>query len=296
MVCSMLRKFLPLVVCCMVVLSGATALAQALVTAPAPAAAGEGQIDQSVLPDRPSAFSSSVPSQGQAHETLQREAVSAQSANLDGRASKMPVTILEDTLIRVMTDAPMNSKEVRPGMPVLCTVSEDVKVGNILAIPRGATVRGTVIRSKKAGVLTGSPELILELVSLDLGGRNYPLYTYQFEVKGTSKTRPTEVKARDGAVVGTLVGGVFSGSAKGGVTDMGKVVGMTTGAAVGAGVGTMVSAATPGPGISIPAESEVDFYLASPITVPLVDPKDAARLAQRLHGGPALYVRDDADR
>jgi hypothetical protein len=181
-------------------------------------------------------------------------------------------------------------------MPVMCTVSEDVMVGGTLAIPRGATVRGTVIKSKKAGVLTGSPELILELVSMDLDGRNYPLYTYQFEVKGTSKNKPTETKARDGAVVGALVGGVFSGSANGGVTGTGKAVGMATGAAVGAGVGTMVSAAMPGPGISIPAESQVDFYLAAPITVPPVDPKEAARLAQRLHGSPTLYVRDDADR
>jgi hypothetical protein len=207
------------------------------------------------------------------------------------------VTVLEDTLIRVRTIEPINSKRARHGMPLLFTVSEDVVVGDVLAIPRGATVHGTLIRSKKAGVLTGNPELTLELVSLDLGGRSYLLYTYQFKVKGTSKTKPTETKALRGAEVGTIVGSFTSGvSSKGAVTtdDSGRVASMAAGAAVGAGVGTLVSAATPGPGIWIPSESQVDFYLAAPVTIKPVSAKEAARLAQGLHpGGPTLYVRGD---
>ena len=214
--------------------------------------------------------------------------------NYGESASDLPVTILEGTLIRVRTNSPLHSGQVRPGMPVLCMVSEDVTVGEVLAIPRGATVHGSVVRSKKAGVLTGSPELVLELVSLDLAGRSYLLYTYPFEAKGTSKTKPTETKARNGAVVGALAGGVFSGSAKGGATDTGRAVGMAAGAGVGAGVGTVVSAATPGPEVSLPAEAEVDFYLAAPIAVPPVSVEEAARLAHRLpSGGPSLYVRDE---
>jgi len=207
------------------------------------------------------------------------------------------LTVLEDTLIRVMTNEPVNSKRADRGSPVLFTVNEDVYVGDALAIPRGATVHGEVVKSQRAGVLTGSPELILKLDSLELGGRSYPLYTYQFEVKGTSKTRPTETKALRGAAVGAIVGAATgSVSAKGGVSDdaSGRAASMTAGAAVGAGVGTLVSAATPGPGIWIPSEAQLDFYLASPITVTQVSTKEAARLSQGLHGGgPSLYVRGD---
>jgi hypothetical protein len=207
--------------------------------------------------------------------------------------STAPVTVLEDTLIRVMTNAPLNSKRTADGTPLLLNVSEDVVVDNVLVIPRGATVHGVVIQSKKAGRLTGSPEMTLKLVSLDLGERSYPLYTYQFKVKGTSKTGPTETKVKTGAVVGAIIGGVFSGSAKGGVTDTGRAAGMATGAAVGAGMGTAVAAAAPGPEIWIPAESQVDFHLAAPISVTPVSAKEAARLGQGLHpGGPTLYVRD----
>lgn len=209
--------------------------------------------------------------------------------------NRPPVTVLEDTLIRVITNEPVNSKRAKQGTPVVFTVSEDVLVGDVLVIPRGATVRGTVTESKKAGVLTGSPELTLKLVSLTLGGRSYVLDTYQFKVKGTSKTGPTETKALRGAYVGAVVGTVVgSPSASGAGTAAGRVAGAATGAAVGAGVGTLVSAATPGPGIWIPSEAQVDFYLAAPITIPPVSAKEAQRLAQGLRpGGPSLYVRGD---
>ena len=210
---------------------------------------------------------------------------------------KAPITILEDTLIRVMTNEPVNSKHSKHGTPVSFTVSEDVQVGDVLAIPRGATVHGIVIKSKKAGRLSGSPELRLELVSLELGGRSYPLYTYQFRATGTSKIRQTKTDASRGAYVGAIAGSMVGGvSTKGGATEVGQgnPVSIATGFGVGAGVGTVVSAATPGPGFWIPAEAEIDFHLAAPITVTPVSAKEAARLSQGLYpGGPTLYVRDE---
>lgn len=177
---------------------------------------------------------------------------------------------------------------------MLFTLSEDVVVDDVLIIPRGATIHGTVVESRQARTLTGYPELTLELTSLDMDGRSYPLYTYQFKVEGTSKTKPTETKIKGGAVIGALAGGVISGSEKAEATTVGKLAGMGTGAAVGAGVGTLVSAATPGPILTIPAESQMDFYLASPISVVPVSSKEATRLSHTLHpGSPVLYVRGE---
>lgn len=204
------------------------------------------------------------------------------------------VTVLEDTLIRVMTNQPLSSRYSKDGTPVSFTLSDDVIVDNVIVIPRGVTLHGEVIQAKKSGTLTGTSELTLKLVSLDLGGRSYPLYTYQFKVQGASKTKPTETKVKGGAVIGAIVGGAFSGSAKGETTGVGKLAGVGTGAALGAGVGAMASAATPGPALTIPAESQMDFHLASPISVRTVDAKERARLTRGIHpGGPVLYVRGD---
>ena len=97
-------------------------------------------------------------------------------------------------------------------------------------------------------------------------------------------TKPTETKVQGGAAIGAIVGGVFSGSAKGETTAVGKLAGM----------GALTSAATPGPTVTLPAESQMDFYLPSPISVKPLTEKEAARLSQGFrHGGPVLYVRGD---
>src|ERR1700738_77095 len=121
-------------------------------------------------------------------------------------ASSIALTVPEDTPITVMPNAPITSHPAEKAQPISFTVVEDVMAHGAVAIPRGALVRGVVVRSKKSGVLTGSPALTLKLVSLDLGGRTYPLYSYQFRAIGMSKTKPTQSKARRGAAIGGVIG------------------------------------------------------------------------------------------
>jgi guanyl-specific ribonuclease Sa len=195
--------------------------------------------------------------------------------------SNAPVTIPQGTLLQVRTSEPVSSKRAEEGTAVQFTVIRDVVFGGVLAIPRGATVHGVVTETKKSGALAGSPELALQLTSLDLGGQNYPLHSDLFKVKGPNKAGQTVRNAFGTALLGALIGGV---------ADRGT--GAAIGAATGAGVGTAVTAASPGPGVWIPAEALVDFHLAAPVTVTPVSPQEAARLAQALYpGGPFRYRR-----
>ena len=192
-----------------------------------------------------------------------------------------PITIPPGTLIQLRTSEPVNSKRAKDGEPIQFTVLADVAVGNVLAIPRGATVHGVVTEAKKAGDLGGSPVLALTLTSLDLGGQSYPLATDQYKVKGPNKAGHTVGNAIGGGVLGTIIG-----------CAVGRGFGCAVGAGAGVAAGTAASAASPGPGIWIPAEARVDFHLASPLTVAPVSAQEAARLAQGLYqGGPNLYRR-----
>jgi hypothetical protein len=169
------------------------------------------------------------------------------------------------------------------GTPVQFTVIQDVAAGNVLAIPRGAVVHGVVTESKNVGSgrLAGSPELALTLTSLDLGGKNYPIQTDEFRVKGPSKAGRTAGNAIGGAVIGTIIG-----------CAVGRGPGCAVGAAAGAGAGTAASAASSGPAAWIPAEALVNFHLTTPLTVEPVSQEEANRLAQGLYrGGPTLYRR-----
>jgi hypothetical protein len=194
---------------------------------------------------------------------------------------KAPVTLAQGALLQLRTNEPVNSKRAKDGEPVQFTVIQDVFVGNVLAIPRGATAHGVVTEVKQAGDLKGSPVLGLKLTSLDMGGQDYPLDTDQFKVKGPGKGGYTAHNVVGGALVGTIIGCAVRGP-----------LGCGIGAGAGLAAGTAASAATPGPGVWIPAEARVDFHLSKPLTVTPVSAREAARLAQGLYpGGPTLYRR-----
>ena len=186
--------------------------------------------------------------------------------------------------MQLRTSEPVDSKRAKDGEPVQFTVIQDVAVGGVLAIPRGATVHGVVTESQKCWLRQtwlAVPSLALTLTSLDLGGRNYPLATDQFKVKGPNKAGQTVGSAIGGGLIGTIIG-----------CAVGRGVGCAIGAGAGVAAGTAASAASPGPRVWIPAEALVTFHIAAPLTVDPVSPQEAARLAQGLYpGGPSLYRR-----
>jgi len=196
---------------------------------------------------------------------------------------KGPVTIAQGTLLQLRTSEPVGSKHAKDGEPIQFTVIQDVAVGGVLAIPRGATVHGLVseVKNVGSGDLGGSSVLALKLTSLDLGGQSYPLDSDQFKVKGPNKAGQTVGSAVGGGIIGTIIG-----------CAVGRGVGCAIGAGAGVAAGTAASAASGGPGVWIPAEARVDFHLKTPLTVNPVGAQEAARLAQGLYqGGPSLYRR-----
>jgi hypothetical protein len=194
-----------------------------------------------------------------------------------------PVTIPEGTLLQVRTSEPVDSKRAKDGEPVQFMVIQDVNVGGVLAIPRGATVHGVVTEVKNvgSGSLAGSSALALTLTLLDLGGRSYPLDTDQFKVKSPNKAGRTVSNAVGAGIIGTVIG-----------CAVGRGPGCAIGAGAGVAAGTAASAASPGPRAWIPPEALATFHLSTPLTVDPVNQQEAARLAQGLYpGGPSLYRR-----
>jgi len=214
-------------------------------------------------------------------------------------ATGSAVTVLEETSLQVVNDMPISSRTTKAGAELHFTVTRDVVVDGILVIPCGATVFGTVVSAKQAGRLTGASNLTLELTALNLDGRSYPLYTPPFKVVGQSKTRPTVKKVAAGSAVGAVAMDARTAQLNPRLTEPVtgglRAVGDGIGAGLGASVGAAIAASSPPSIALIPAESQMEFTLASPIAVFPVDQRTAARLAQGLHqGGPVLYVRGES--
>lgn len=194
-----------------------------------------------------------------------------------------PVMLAKGTLIKVRSSEPLDSKKAKDGTPVEFTVVRDVYAAGVLAIPRGATVRGEVIDVKKAGALEGRSELALKLDTLELGGKTYAIDSDPFDVKSPNKAGRTAGNAFGGAILGAIIGGAVGGGG-----------GAAIGAGAGAVGGTAATAATPGPRIWIPAEAVMDFHLNTPVTVTPVSSQEAMRLASNApppSQRPTLYRR-----
>ena len=185
-----------------------------------------------------------------------------------GQKAGLQVTVPGGTPLQVRLDRGLDSNNVQAGTTFSGIVMYDVVANGAVAIPRGATVQGTVVEAKKAGVLKGRGELSLQLNSLTLGGQVYPLNSAVWDAHGRDKTAGTVNSAVGMGVIGALIGAAAGGGE-----------GAAIGAGVGAGAGVAGSAASPNGRVILPPESLVPFSLAQPATVTTVSQQEMARLS-----------------
>lgn len=132
-------------------------------------------------------------------------------------------------------------------------MAEDVTDTNgVVAIPRGSPAK-LLVRNITTGGAVHSPELVLDLFSVSVSGKEHQVVTSDVDInnrKGVGKNKRTAEFAGGGAGLGALVGAIFGG---------GK--GAAIGAASGAGGGLLTQVFTRGKKIKVPAESELTFRL-----------------------------------
>jgi hypothetical protein len=180
----------------------------------------------------------------------------------------MSVMVPAGAVLRIRINRGLDSQHVQPGAQFDGTVLTDVVADNAVAIPRGATVSGIVVDSKKAGVFKGEGELSLQINSLTLGGAVYPLQTDVWQRNGRDKTAGTVNNTAGGAAIGALFGALAGGG-----------TGAAIGAGVGGGLGLAGSAASPRGQIIVPPESVLTFRTAAPVPVKTVSEQEMARLS-----------------
>jgi len=191
-----------------------------------------------------------------------------------GQQAGEVVTIPVGALLRMRINQTLDSAKAKPGEHFDGIVINDVAAGGAVAIPRGATVQGVVVDAKKSGALAGRGELSLQLTSVTLGGRSYPIVSDVWAHNGADKT----VQSVNSTVAGGAVGALIGAAAGGG-----------QGAAIGAGVGGLLglgsSAASHSGQVFVPSEGLLTFHLAQPATVSTVSQAEMDRLAQGVPGG-----------
>jgi len=203
------------------------------------------------------------PAYGQQPYGQQRPAPVQYGAQEGGKA----VTIPSGALLRVRLVEGLTAKRIKAGTVFDATVLNDVIADGEVAIPRGAAVQGTIVESNPSGAVGGKGQLALQLTSVSLSGRNYPITSDTWTHYGRDKTGQTVGSAVGLGAFGALIGAVAGGGA-----------GAAIGAAAGGVAGIGASAASGRNDVVIPPEAIISFHLTQPAGVTTVSQQEMDRL------------------
>jgi hypothetical protein len=169
------------------------------------------------------------------------------------------VSIVAGTKLTIRIDQRISVKNSRAGDTFTGELVDPVlATDNSVLLPKGALVGGVVEESHRRGHFKGRSLLELQLTSLTLNGKQYPLTTNDLARTKKGKGKRTAGLIAGGSGLGMLVGGVASGG-----------VGLVVGGLVGGGAGTAVAGLTGNRDVDIPAESIVHFTLADDLVIQL---------------------------
>jgi len=136
------------------------------------------------------------------------------------------------------------------------SLETDLYANNMLVARKGTDIYGRLAEAQQAGHLAGSAELQLELIRVVIDGRDYPLVSSDYSLKGKGRGSDTAKKVGGGAVVGAIIGAIAGGG-------KGAAIGAGVGSAAGAGVQVF----TRGQQVKVPSETLLEFRLQQPAVV-----------------------------
>jgi len=172
-----------------------------------------------------------------------------------GRTLEVPA----GTELVVRTVEAIDSKTAGADQIFSAIVEQDVaSAANRVIVPKGSSAQ-LMIRQLTSGGATGSPQMVLDIQSLTVGGRKYLVSTTdltQDSDTGIGKNKRTAEAIGGGAAIGTLIGGIAGGG-------KGALIGVLVGAAGGAGVQVL----TRGHDVEGPAGAVLRFALDEPVTL-----------------------------
>jgi len=166
----------------------------------------------------------------------------------------------EGTKVSVRTEETIDSGKAVEGQTFAADIADDVVDSNgDVVVPRGANAQVVIRSASKGGRFKGTSDLVLDLQSISVGGKQYLVSTTDLTQKGK---QGFGVNKRTGEFTG---GGAALGAIIGAIAGGGK--GAAIGAGAGAGAGAVTQIATKGGAIKVPAETVLTFQLDKAVKI-----------------------------
>src|SRR5262249_30022978 len=164
------------------------------------------------------------------------------------------------TEVSVRNDETIDSSNAAEGQTYAAEVTGSVRDANgAVVIPQGANAQLVIKSASSDGRIRGASDLVVDLRSISVGGKQYLVDASDLEQKGKSGIGANK---RTGEFVG---GGAALGAVIGAIAGQGK--GAAIGAASGAGAGALTQILTKGSSVKVPAETLMTFKLDSPMKI-----------------------------
>lgn len=162
--------------------------------------------------------------------------------------------------VPVRTEETIDSATAAEGQTYAAEIADDVPDANgDTVVPRGANAQVIIRSASKGNRFHGTSDLVLDLQSISVGGKEYLVSTTDLQQKGRQgfgANKRTAEFTGGGAALGAIIGAIAGG---------GK--GAAIGAGAGAGAGSIGQVATKGGAIKVPAETMLTFLLDKPIQI-----------------------------
>jgi hypothetical protein len=117
----------------------------------------------------------------------------------------------------VRTSQILSSKASQTGQIFLATLAQPISVEGKPALPKGATISGTVVSVKAKGKIKGEGELSLALTSISVGHHRYEIQTNLLSSTTKGKGKRTAATTGGGAAGGALIRGLAGGGKGAGI-------------------------------------------------------------------------------
>lgn len=193
-------------------------------------------------------------------DALEFAATGQQHAAAGAVGSNRRIEILPSgTELTVRTAEEIDSSTAVVDQTFSATVERDIlgDSGRVIIPAKSHAV--LVVREISSGGTTGSPDMVLDMQSMTVGGRRYLVSTTDLTKDtgtGIGKNKRTAETVGGGAALGTIIGAIAGGA-------KGAAIGVLVGAAGGAGVQVL----NRGKDVRLPAETLLTFTLNSPASL-----------------------------
>lgn len=167
------------------------------------------------------------------------------------------VTLAVGTVLNIRLGETLSTEHNYAGDTFRGTLLTPIIMNGFIIADRGSKVLGRIVDARRAGRLEGTADLSLTLAEINTtDGQRVQIGTDQFEERGASNTAGEAAKIGGGAALGAIIGALGGG---------GK--GAAIGAGAGGAAGTGAVLLGHGRPAVVPAETALEFRLASPVTI-----------------------------